>query len=353
MSRFFNDSYASLKPYTPGEQPSNTGYNKLNTNESPFPPAPQVMNAVMNVRPLQLYSDPECKELIKKIAEVYNVNEDQVIVSNGSDEILYFSFLAFGRCGASFPDITYGFYPVFAEFTHTAYDEIPLNKDFKIDVRDYIGLNRAVFIANPNAPTGLSLGTADIERIIQGNPNNVLVIDEAYVDFGGKSCIKLIDKYENLLVVRTFSKSRSLAGARLGFAFGNPKLIQDLNTIRFSTNPYNVNSMTMAAGIASLNAQEYTKDNCRQIIKNREYTIKELTSLGFSVLPSDANFIFASHPEIEGAWLYRRLKERKILVRHFEHERIKQYNRITIGSMEQMCSLIDELRSIIKEDIKK
>ena len=351
MSRFFSSKYDKLEPYTPGEQPKDLQYNKLNTNESPFPPLQAVKDAVAASRSLQLYSDPTCSDLLSKLAEVYGVGKDQVIAANGSDESLYFSFLAFcGQdCGAAFPDITYGFYPVFAEFTGTPYTEIPLKSDFTIDINDYIGINKTIFIANPNAPTGISLPVDEIEKIVKSNPDNVVIIDEAYVDFGGTTCLPLINKYDNLLVVRTFSKSRSLAGARLGFAFGNAALINDLNTIRYSTNPYNINTMTMAAGIASLENEDYTKNNCLAIIENRDYTVKELKNLGFEVLESKANFIFAKHPDLDGGWLYDELKRRGILVRHFTKERICQFNRITIGSREQMQALITELTDILSK----
>ena len=349
MSSFFSTKYDTLEPYTPGEQPNDTAYVKLNTNESPFPPLENVREAVASSRSLELYSDPTCKELIKKLSEVYGVNEEQIIAANGSDETLYFSFLAFcdDEHPAAFPDITYGFYPVFAKFTGTAYTEIPLKDDFTIDVNDYIGINRNIFIANPNAPTGIMLPVSDIERIVQSNPDNVVVIDEAYVDFGGESALPLINKYDNILVVRTFSKSRSLAGARLGFAFANEALINDLNTIRFSTNPYNINSMTMAAGIASLENEEQTKLNCQAIIDNREYTVTNLKEMGFSVTDSKANFIFVTHQKLDGKWLYEELKRRGILVRHFDKERISSYNRITIGSKDQMDALLRELKDIL------
>jgi len=351
MSRFFSSKFKGLEPYTPGEQPKDTSYVKLNTNESPFPPLKAVTDAAASCRPLNLYSDPTCSDLIAKLAEVYKISPDRIIPSNGSDETLYFAFLAFCDSGhpAVFPDITYGFYPVFAQITNTPYTEIPLKEDMTIDINDYIGINKNIFIANPNAPTGICLTTGEIEQIVKSNPSNVVVIDEAYVDFGGESALPLVEKYDNLLVVRTFSKSRSLAGARLGFSFGSPGLINDLNTIRFSTNPYNINSMTLAAGIASLENEDYTIENCNTIIKNREYTTDKLRSLGFEILPSCANFIFAKHAGLDGGWLYAELKRRGVLVRHFTKERICQYNRITIGSMDQMNVLISELEDILKE----
>ena len=349
MSRFFTEKYASLTPYTPGEQPKDMKYVKLNTNESPFAPAPSVARAAAaECSKLQLYSDPESAGIRAKLAEIYGVTKDQVLVTNGSDEVLNFAFMAFAD-EIAFPDITYGFYPVFAELNHIPYTEIPLKKDFSIDPDDYVDLKKTIVIANPNAPTGACLSLADIERIVAGNPDNVVIIDEAYVDFGGESAVKLVDKYENLLVTMTFSKSRSMAGARLGFGIGSEKLIADLNTIKYSTNPYNVNRMTEAAGIAALNDNAYYMANCQTIMANRAWTTARLRALGFTVLPSKANFVFAKSEQIDGETLYLELKRRGILIRHFTKERIKDFNRITIGTMEQMETLIGAIQDILKE----
>ena len=241
MSKFFTDRLSKLKPYTPGEQPKDMQYIKLNTNESPFAPSQAVSNAVLaESKKLQLYSDPECVNVRRELARVYNVDINKVIVTNGSDEVLNFAFMAFAdeKKPLVFPNITYGFYPVLAELNRIPYTEIPLKDDFTIDINDYIGVNKTVVIANPNAPTGIALTLQEIEKIVASNPNNIVIIDEAYVDFGGESAVSLVDKYDNLLVTQTFSKSRSMAGARLGFGIGNEKLIADLNTIRYSTNPY-------------------------------------------------------------------------------------------------------------------
>ena len=349
MSRFFSEKFASLTPYTPGEQPKDMQYVKLNTNESPFEPSPGVKAAVAEqCGKLQLYSDPESAALRAKLAEVYGVRPNQVVVTNGSDEVLNFAFMAFAD-EIVFPDITYGFYPVFAELNRIPYTDIPLKADFSIAPKDYIGINKTIVIANPNAPTGLTLSLSDIERIVQSNPNNVVIIDEAYVDFGGESAVALVDKYENLLVTQTFSKSRSMAGARLGFGIGSEQLIADLNTIRYSTNPYNVNRMTEAAGVAALEENGYYMDNCKTIIQNRDWTTRALEALGFTVLPSLANFVFAKSSRIGGERLYLELKKRGVLVRHFTKERIKDYNRITIGTMEQMETLISAIKEILKE----
>ena len=350
MSVFFSDKFAALTPYTPGEQPRDQQYIKLNTNESPFPPSPKAQAyAKQAAEGLQLYSDPTCKALVAKAAEVFGVDEEEILFTNGSDEILNFAFMAFcdDSHPAAFPDITYGFYEVFAQLNGIPYEKIPLQPDFSIRVEDYIGLNRTIFIANPNAPTGIALPLSDIERILAGNPNNVVVIDEAYVDFGGESAVSLIHKYENLLVTQTFSKSRSMAGARLGFGIGCKALIRDLNTIKYSTNPYNVNAMTMAAGLGALEDDEYFRKNCETIINNREWTKQTLQNLGFTVIPSKTNFLFARHPQADGGELYRKLKERGILVRHFTADRLKDFNRITIGSMAQMTALINTLEEIL------
>lgn len=352
MSRFFSEKYNTLTPYTPGEQPKGQQYIKLNTNESPFPPsvAAQKLAAAEAAR-LELYSDPECRDLVAAVTEILGVAGDEIIFTNGSDEILNFAFMAFcdEHRPAVFPDITYGFYPVFAELNRVPYTEIPLNPDFTINVGDYIGVGKTVFIANPNAPTGIALPLSDIESIVRSNPDNVVVIDEAYVDFGAESAVSLTRRYDNLLVTQTFSKSRSLAGARLGFGIGCPSLIRDLNTIKYSTNPYNVNRMTMAAGIGALTDRKYFADNCRAIEQTREWTSDELRALGFTVLDSKANFVFAAHGRISGKELYLKLKQNGILVRHFDSARLTDFNRITIGSMEQMRTLISTIKKILED----
>ncbi len=352
MSRFFSAKYKELTPYTPGEQPKDRRYIKLNTNESPFPPSPvaQAM-AKQAAENLQLYSDPECRNLTNAAAEYFGVAKDEILFTNGSDEILNFAFMTFcdDEHPAVFPDVTYGFYPVFAGLNKVPYREIPLKADFSVDPQDYMGIGQTIFLANPNAPTGLALPLCDIEAIVKSNPDSVVVIDEAYVDFGAESAAKLIHKYDNLLVTQTFSKSRSLAGARLGFGIGCREMIQDLNTIKYSTNPYNINRMTMAAGIGALQDDAYFKANCRAIMENRAWTVKELEKLGFSVLDSRANFIFVRHQWANGKELYLRCKEKGILVRHFDKERLRDYNRITIGSREQMQALTDTLKKLLEE----
>ena len=350
MSKYFTSRLSALKPYTPGEQPKDQKYIKLNTNESPYPPSESVIKAAEeSAKNLQLYCDPECKRLTEKAAEVFGVSADRIILTNGSDEVLNFAFMAFSdeKRPIAFADITYGFYPVFAELSNIPYRTIPLADDFSINVEDYIGIGENIVIANPNAPTGLMLSIADIERIVASNPDNVVIIDEAYVDFGGESAIPLTEKYDNLLVTGTFSKSRSMAGARLGFGIACPELIRDLNTIKYSTNPYNVNSLTQAAGYAALVDNDYYMANCKRIIETREYTTKALKNLGFEVIPSKTNFVFAKSEAIGGGELYERLKERGILVRHFTAQRIKDYNRITIGTREEMETLVATVGQIL------
>lgn len=353
MSRYFSSKYDALTPYTPGEQPRDQQYIKLNTNESPFPPSPKaIAYGREEAQKLQLYSDPECKMLVQRAAQTFGVSPEEILFTNGSDEILNFAFMAF--CDeahpAVFPDITYGFYQVFAELNGISYTKIPLQEDFTVRAEDYMGINKTIFIANPNAPTGIALPLDRIEDIVRSNPDNVVVIDEAYVDFGGESAVSLIHKYDNLLVTQTFSKSRSMAGARLGFGIGCKALIRDLNTVKYSTNPYNVNRMTMAAGVGALEDAEYFEDNCRTIMENRQWTTEQLRGLGFTVLDSMANFVFAMHPALEGKALYLGLKEKGILVRHFDSPRLKPYNRITIGSLPQMQALIVAIKEILEEN---
>ncbi len=352
MSRFFSDKYKSLVPYVPGEQPTDMKYVKLNTNESPFPLSEKALKAAEEaLQRLELYPDPECRELKKLFAEVYGITPGQVVFGNGSDEVLNFAFMAFcdEKHPAAFPDITYGFYPVFAALNNVPYEEIPLNEDLTVNVGDYIGIHKTVFIANPNAPTGIFLPLSDIERILISNPDSVVVVDEAYVDFGGESSVSLIPKYDNLLVVQTFSKSRSLAGGRLGMAMGQESLIQDLETLRFSTNPYNINRVTMAAGIGALKDEDLMQAHAEIIMKTRAYTEEQLKKLGFEMTSSCTNFVFAKCSWISGKDLYEKLKEKGVLIRHFNIERIQDHNRITIGSMEQMKILMEKITEIREE----
>jgi histidinol-phosphate aminotransferase len=350
MSRFFSARHAALDAYVPGEQPRDRKYIKLNTNESPFPPHPAVAEAVVaEAGQLQLYSDPTMKALTEAMAATLGVTPAQVLMVNGSDEALNFAFWAF--CDEThpiaYPAISYGFYSVFAALHHIPAKEIPLREDFSIDYRDYCGLGCAIVIANPNAPTGLALPLCEIEEIVKSNPDHPVIIDEAYVDFGAESAIALLPKYPNLMVVGTFSKSRSLAGARLGFAVASPEMIADLNTIKYSTNPYNVNRMTAAAGLATLAHNDEAMANCRTVAATRERVKTQLRELGFTVTDSKANFLFAAHPTVSGEALYQGLRARGILVRHFSTPTIANYNRITVGTDAEMDALIAAIREIL------
>ncbi len=298
---------------------------------------------------LCLYSDPTGRLLKEEIARVHGVGPENIFVSNGSDDILNFAFMAFGKDkGVIFPDITYGFYSVFAELHHIDAEIVPLSEDFTIDLSAYTAKNKMVVIANPNAPTGIAHSVEALEAVVRSNPDAVVLIDEAYVDFGAESMYPLISKYDNLLVVQTYSKSRSMAGARLGFAFASAEIIRDLERIKYSTNPYNVNRITQAAGVAAMRENDYYMENCKRIMETRSFTAKGLEALGFTVLSSSANFVFAKHETVSGADIYLRLKENGILVRHFTGERIKEYNRITIGTREDMQTMLAVLSDILK-----
>ncbi len=352
MSRYLSPRLASLVPYTPGEQPRERRYIKLNTNESPFPPSPRALaGAAEAAERCALYPDPTMKALREAIAAALDVTPDCVLPTNGSDEILSYAFCAFcdKDTPAVFPDITYGFYSVFATLYGVPYRTVPLREDFSVDPSDYAAAGGTVFIANPNAPTGLALSLAAVEEIVKSNRENVVVIDEAYVDFGAESAVSLTKRYDNLLVTQTFSKSRSMAGARLGFGVASPALIRDLDTVKYSQNPYNVNAMSAAMGIGALADADTFRENCQRIRESRAYTEAALSALGFAVLPSLTNFVFARHPKIAGADLYAALRERGILVRHFTAPRIADYNRITVGSREDMEALVAAARAILEE----
>lgn len=353
MSRFLSKRYSKIEPYTPGEQPRTEGLIKLNTNESPFPPSPSVIKALNDseVSKLNLYSDPTTRDVISAIAEKLGVNENQILMGNGSDENLAFAFQAFcdKENNPCFADITYGFYPVFCELYNLTPEIIPLKEDFSIDPKDYFNKNRPIFIANPNAPTGKALTLGQIEDILISNKNSVVVIDEAYVDFGAESAIPLIDKYDNLIVIRTFSKSYNLAGARLGFAVSNSAIIEDLSKMKYSFNPYNINRLSIVAGREAMKDTSYFEKCMSEIKKNRAYTTEELRKRSFEVLDSKANFVFAKCGKLSGAEYYKKLRERKILVRYFsDKERIRDFVRITIGSKEQMDALLRATDEILK-----
>jgi histidinol-phosphate aminotransferase len=317
-------------------------YVKLNTNESPFPPSEKVIEALSpeNIRRLNLYPDPEAQGVRRAIAEANGLRETQIVMNNGSDETLAFCFLAFcgSEKGVAYPAVSYGFYPVYARLCCIDALEVPLRADFTIDPADYFSLGRTIVIANPNAPTGIALSRAQIETIAAENPENVVVVDEAYVDFGAESAVPLIDRYENLVVVQTFSKSRNLAGMRLGFAAGNEALVGDLKTMKYSFNPYNLSRPACLAGEAAFRDTAYFEECTGEIIRVREAFSRELRALGFAVLPSGANFVFAAPPGMSGEDYYRALKARGVLVRYFDKPGLRDFVRITIGTGRRCAS---------------
>ena len=353
MSKYLSPRLAALTPYTPGEQPQDQQYIKLNTNESPYLPSPAVVAAVSEheVEKLRLYSDPACTDLLRMAAAHFGLKPEQIMPGNGSDENLFFALRAF--CDEQHPlayaDITYGCYGVWCGLMHIPSHILPLKEDFTLDPKDYYGLGETIVIANPNAPTGLALPRSAIEGILKANPDNVVIVDEAYVDFGGESCVPLIDRYDNLLVVQTFSKSRQLAGARLGLAMGNAALIADLNRVKFSLNPYNINRLTLKAGQAALEDTAYFDTTRAAIIETRSWTRQQLEARGFTVLDSRSNFLFARTARQDGGTLYRKLKENGVLVRHFDAPRIHSWLRITIGTPAQMQALLAALDKILED----
>ena len=349
MSRFFSSKYAGLVPYVPGEQPRSQEFIKLNTNESPFPPSSRAIRAAAEAaRRLNLYSDPECRALNAKLAEVYHLAPEEILCTNGSDEILNFAFMAFcdAEHSAAFPNVTYGFYKVFAALNGVPYEEVPLREDFSANVNDYVGLNKTIFIANPNAPTGVALPLKEVEAIIAANPDHVVVIDEAYVDFGGVSADTLLKEYDNLVVVRTLSKSRALAGLRVGYALGSPNLIAGLCCVRDSINSYTVDRLAQAGAVAALEDGPYFEEMRERVIRTRERTEERLRAMGFAVLESKANFLFVSHPKRTGKALLDGLREQGILVRWFDRPRIGNYLRISVGTDDEMDALCAALKAL-------
>ena len=355
MSRYLSARFAGMEPYVPGEQPQNRQYVKLNTNESPFPPAPGVLDAISHAEAerLNLYPDPDTRIAAGEIAAYFGVKRENVLLGNGSDELLSFCFQAFcdEKTHACFADITYGFYEVFARVLCVPSRVIPLDDGLRIRPSDYLSANGTVFLANPNAPTGQALPLSDIEAVLACNPDNVVVVDEAYVDFGAQSAVSLIGRYQNLVVIQTMSKSRSLAGARLGFALADAALITDLNSMKFSFNPYNINRLSLLAAQAAIRDKAYFKSCTDEIKRVRAFTTAELERRGFSVLPSSANFVFARPDRMDGGAYYRALKEKGVLVRHFEKPRIRDYVRITIGTQEQMQALLRVTDEIWEEQV--
>ncbi|MBR6237653.1 MAG: histidinol-phosphate transaminase [Lachnospiraceae bacterium] len=350
----FEDNIRKVIPYVPGEQPVGKVI-KLNTNENPYPPSPKVIQALKeyDVDELRKYPDIYGGELRDELAEVYKVDKDEVFVGVGSDDVLSVAFLTFfnGTKPILFPDITYSFYDVWADLYRIPYKTISLNDDFRIDKEDYITDNGGIVIPNPNAPTGALKSVEDLEYIISNNPDSVVIIDEAYIDFGGRSVLPLIRKYDNLLVVQTFSKSRCMAGVRIGMAFGDKKLIKYMNDVKFSINSYTMNRLTVAAGAAMLKDEEYFKETCKKVIDTRERVKKELKELGFDFPDSSSNFIFATHKTLAAKDIFEAAKKKDIYVRWWNKPRIDNYLRISIGTDEEMDSFIDFLRGYINGDI--
>ena len=352
--RFWSPEVRDLEPYVPGEQPKIQNLLKLNTNENPYPPSPKVVDAVQAVLAhqadaLRLYPDPDATVLKQAIAKQQNVDVSQVFVGNGSDEVLAHIFKAFfiQQEPILYPDITYSFYPVYSQFFGVQTKQIPLNEKFEIDISDYEQENGGIIITNPNAPTSIALGLDKIEQLLKANPNRVIVIDEAYVDFGAESAVELISRYENLVVCQTTSKSRSLAGLRVGFAIGQAHLIVALEAVKNSFNSYPIDRFAIAAAVASFEDQDYFQEQCEKVIASREKLVANLTELGFNVLPSKANFIFATHSLHDAAQLAEKLREQGIIVRYFNKPRINQFLRITIGTDEQNQRLVDTLKMLI------
>ncbi|MGI6668636.1 MAG: histidinol-phosphate transaminase [Acetivibrionales bacterium] len=352
MNNYWSALARSLKPYVPGEQPKDRKYIKLNTNENPYGPSPLVLDAIKAELDdsLRLYPDPDCSELVEAAAERYGVGNDRVFVGNGSDEVLAFAFMAFFDPGRTiiFPNITYSFYPVYASLFRLDYATAPLDDDFGIQTGQLMKSCGGVVLANPNAPTGRALPLAEIRRIIEGNPDTVVIIDEAYAEFGGESAIGLTDEYPNLLVVRTLSKSHSLAGMRVGMAFGDKELISALESVKNSFNSYTLDRLAIAAGTAALKDDAYYRQTIAKVIATRERFTRELTSRGFLVTDSSANFVFASHQDIYAEDIFNELRKKGILVRYFKLPQIDNYLRISIGTDEDMDALISALDGIIE-----
>ena len=349
----WEDGIRKVVPYVPGEQPKRTDIIKLNTNECPYPPAPGVQKkaAAFSCDQLRLYPDPDAHVLTQALAEYYGVKESQVFVGVGSDDVLSMAFLTFFNTEKPilFPDITYSFYDVWADLYRIPYKRIPLDDSFRICPEDYMVPNGGIVIANPNAPTGLLLGLSEVEKIIAANPDVVVIVDEAYVDFGGESALPLLEKYENLLVVQTFSKSRAMAGMRIGFAFGNEKLIGYLKDAKFSFNSYTMNRPSLEMGVEAVKDDAYFKETCRKIMETRERVKEEMHSLGFYFPESSANFLFASHEKISAEELFLALKEAGIYVRYFKKPRIDNHLRITIGTDDEMDTFLQFVKKYINQ----
>lgn len=348
----WEENVRKVVPYVPGEQPKVQNLIKLNTNENPYPPSPKVEEALKNIdlNCMRLYPDPTAHKLVKAIADTYGLNEDQVFVGVGSDDVLAMIFMTFFNSEKPilFPDITYSFYDVWADMLRIPYERIPLKEDFTIDKKNYQRENGGIIFPNPNAPTGMELSLASIEEIVKANPDVIVVVDEAYVDFGAQTALPLIEKYDNLLVVQTFSKSRGMAGMRIGYAMGNPVLIRYINDVKYSFNSYTMNQTAIALGTAAVEDQEYFETIVNKVVETREWTKKELKALGFSFGDSKANFIFATHESCPAKELFQALREANIIVRYFNKPRIDNYLRISIGTQEEMETMICFLKEYLE-----
>lgn len=353
MSRFLNNNLSSFDAYVPGEQPTDKKYIKLNTNEFPYEPSPRIKQEITKevIEDLRLYPPTEFEDLKQSVANLYNVDKAQVYVGNGSDEVIAFSYMAFFDKGDKLysPDITYGFYSVYAKLFNINLEKIALKEDFSLYVEDYINLDANIIIANPNAPSGLVISVDDIERIVKANPDRLVIIDEAYADFWGQSCVSLTKIYDNLLVIQTLSKSRALAGMRIGVAIGSPDLIEDLNKVKFSFHPYNVNRLSGLCAKIAVEDREYFESTVSKVIQTRERIKAELADLGFEMTDSQTNFIFAKTEKISGEGLYLELKNRGILVRHFSDPRTKDYVRISVGTDNEMNILVSSIKDILEK----
>lgn len=352
MSKYWSETVRRLKPYVPGEQPRDRRYIKLNTNENPYGPSPKVLEAIRAAagESLKLYPDPTCDALIGAAADYYGVEKKRIFAGNGSDEVLAFSFQAFFDPGRTvlFPDITYTFYPVYTSLYGLDHRTVPVNDDFSLPVEEFFNSPGGVIIANPNAPTGRFMSNDAVVRILENNRDVVVIVDEAYIDFGGESAVRLTDSWPNLLVIHTFSKSRSLAGMRLGFAIGHPDLIDGLNRVKNSFNSYTLDTLAIAAGTAAFRDTGYYSEINGRVVKTRERFSSELRELGFEVADSAANFVFAGHRSVEASAIFGELRARGILVRYFDKPRISNRLRITIGSDDEMDAVIRALRDILK-----
>jgi histidinol-phosphate aminotransferase len=351
MSRYWSDFVTKLQPYTPGEQPKISNLTKLNTNENPYGPSPDVLQAMQQVLndDLRLYPPPHAEELKQTIADYYQLEENQIFVGNGSDEVLahIFNGLLKQNKPIFFPDITYSFYPVFCQLYDIEFEKVPLTEDFSIDLGDYQRPNGGIIFPNPNAPTGKLVALGDIEQLLLANRDSVVVVDEAYVDFGGQSAVGLINRFDNLLVVHTLSKSRSLAGLRIGYAMANAALIEGLDRVKNSFNSYPLGHLQIAAAIASFKDESYFKQTCAQVISSREQLVEQLQALGFKILPSAANFVFARHNSESAEVIATYLRQQGIIVRHFQQPRIDQFLRITVGTSQDNQLLVDSLASML------